>query len=586
MDNSPSRERPLDRLEPLLWGGLLLLAALLRLIELGAAPLNSAEATTALAAFRAARGVATVVPAQVAPLPLHLNVLLLAAFDGGDGLTRWIPALAGVALVLTPLMLRRYLGRWGALAGGLMLALSPTALYFSRIADGTTLAALGVMVLVGCAAQFLDSWRGRLATIGGGALAVALTAGPGAWGLLLGLLIALGIALWLWRQELEWLWPLVRPALGKGLAAAGLGVLLLGSGLGLNPGGLAATAQQFAAWAGRFIVPLGAPASPSFNLLLVYEPLILIFGLAGATLAVRKRHGMGLLWTFWAAVGALQLALMPGRQPQDMLWLLLPLVGLAGLAAKELAAALQAEGRWLNEGIYLLISLLIWAYGGISLAHYARWQDSPSLWMAAVALLLQILLASTFGLASSMPDSLAEDETPQLLQQGVKTTLRALALSLGVALAVLSLSISWGVSHLRPVDAREPLVSEPLGEIETIVEVVQHTSRLSSGSETALPVAFLDRADPVLAWALRQHEQQVIADVDQAPPLVIAAADAPLAEGYFGETLTLRRAWVLQEGLPEAMRWWVFRESSLTPAAVERVTLWTREDLATAELGD
>lgn len=336
-----------NSLEKILWVLLLFLAAALRLVSLGAAPLSSAEAVQALAAYQAAHGGGIPPQAQeISPFLFHANVLLFALFRGGDGLARLVPALCGVGLVLTPLLLRRYLGPWGALGSGLMLALSPTLLALSRTLDGAIPAALGVMLLVGAVARYLDSYRSAWIPLGGAGLALALTAGPAAWGLLLGLALALAAGLWLWREQIPWVWPMVRPALGRALLAFALGLFAFGAGLGLHPAGLAATGEQFIRW-----LALGAGQMHKINLALqiLSEPLILLTGIAGAALALSRRHGMGLLWLFWAVVGIVGAGLAPalGGQPQGLplqapvssvLWLV-PLAGLGGLAVEALARA-------------------------------------------------------------------------------------------------------------------------------------------------------------------------------------------------------------------------------------------------------
>ena len=588
-------------LEVALWTLLVLLAALLRLTDLDAAPLSSAEAAPALAAYRLAHPPASLSPSPPvppSPLLLHLNALLFVLFHGGDGLARLVPALAGVGLVLTPLLLRRYLGAWGALGTGLLIAFSPTAVYFSRTLDGTVPAALGVMVLVGCAARYLDSMRSSWVIWGGIGLAVALTAGPGAWGLLLGLLLALAGGLWIWREQVPWIWPMIRPALRRGATVAGLGVLALGTGLGLHPAALADVGQAALAWLARFGPASGGSAPPPLLLLVVYEPLLLLAGLAGLAMAVRRRHGMGLLWTFWAAVGAVQLAVMPGREPADLLWLLLPLAGLGGLAVDELARSLLTQGHWLNEGLYLPVSLLLWAHSGLSLARYARLGDPKDLALAGLALLLQVFLTATFGFAVSVPGP--EEDPAVAVRRGLITALRAGAASLGLVLLLVTWSIGWRLSHRLPADPRELLVESPTAvEVRVLVGVMEQTSMLNTGGEAALPVTFLDEADPALTWALRRFEQEVASEglyvrlVENddpnlypeganRPPLIVAPADKPIPPGYFGEVFTLRRTWVPLWGGHQTARWWLYRESAVPPAAVEQVALWVRDDLATA----
>ena len=590
MNQSRSNRPP--NLDALLWVALVLVAAALRLTDLAAAPLNGAEAAQALAAYQT---VGAQVRAQlIAPLLHHLNILLFALFDGGDGLARLVPALAGVGLVLTPLLLRRYLGRWGALGTGLLLALSPVALFSSRTLDGTVPAALGVMLLVGCAARFLDTWHPRWVTLGGLGLAVAVTAGPAAWGLLLGLLLALAVGLWVWRDQLEWLWPVIQPVLGRGLVAVGLGVLLLGSGLLLNPAGLAATGGQFLAWLARFGPPAGGPPSPSpLTLLLAYEPLVLLAGLVGLVLAVRQRHGMGLLWAFWTAVGAAQLALMPGRGPADLLWVVLPLAGLGGLAVEALVQALSAHGHWLNEGLHLPVSLVLWAHCGLTLARYTTRNlqveqellaAQTDLLLAGLTVLLQVLLVVAFGFAVSAPEP---GERPgKTALRGLAAALRAGGLSLGLVLLMVTFSVGWGLAHVRPTDPRELLLQEPTTvEVRTLVSVVEQVSILSTGAETGLPVTFLGEADPALAWALRRFDQRIVDHLDPGdpPPLILASSQATPGFGYFGETFPLRRNWTPVWGSShEVVQWWLYRQTTIPPVASEQIVLWVREDLGMA----
>jgi hypothetical protein len=571
----------------LLWIALLTVAAALRLTHLAAAPLSPVEAARALAAYSAGRGLPLAVGTQPgAPLLLHVNTLLFTLFDGGDGVARLLPALAGVGLVLTPLLLRGYLGRWGALGTGLMLALSPTALLFSRSLDGTVPAALGVMLLLGCAARFLDTQRHVLATLGGLGLAWALAAGPGVWGLLLGLVIALGAGLWVWWEQVPWVWPLLRPALGRGLVGLGAGLLVVGTGLGCNPAGLAGAGEQLLAWLARFGAPTGAPSPSPAILLLAYEPLILVAGLAGLVLALGRRHGMGLLLAFWAVVGGLQLALMPGREPADLLWVLLPLAGLGGLAVEELAEGLAARGRWLNEGLHLAVSLILWVHCALALARYARFGTHVDLFLAALTVVLQILLTAVFGFAVSVPEP--GEGAAKSAGRGAAVALRAGGLSLAIVLVALTFSTGWGLTHLRPADPAELLAQGAAApEIRTLAEVVAQVSLRSTGAETGLPVTLLGDADPALLWALRRFDLHLAGSVQpvraELPPLVVTTSpEAPPAD-YHGTVFARQRAWAFPRSGQDVARWWLYRQADASSIAVDKVALWVREDLATAE---
>ena len=581
-----SREAP--SVIPVLWLIVAGVAAATRLIDLGAAPLNSTEAALALASYAKVHGVGEGVQG-FAPLLYHLNVILFSLFGSSDGLARLVPALAGVGLAMTPILLRQHLGRWGSIGMGAMLALSPTALFHSRLLDGTIVAALGVMILVGCAVQFMDTYRSNLVVLGGIGLAVALTAGPGAYGLLLGVGMAVAGGLWLWWDQMEWMWPLVRPVFGRGLLAAGAGVLVLGGGLGLDLPGLSAAGGQLIAWVSRFGVAKGFTLGSAFLTFLAYEPLVLISGLVGIVLVLRRRHGMGLVLTFWAGVGVIELTLMPGREPADLLWVILPLAGLGAMAVEELAQALSTKGMWLNEGLHLPVSLVLWVHSGIRLARYARMGDPADRLVAVITGFFQILLAAAFGFAVSVPEP--EEPAGQALRRGLHAAVRALGLSLGIALVSVTLATAWGLSHVRPVDPRELQVRDPVAvEVRILARVVDQVSILNAGA--GQPLALVGEIDPAVEWALREFDlatedeprpEWYLFGAVERPPLILAPSSFEPPDDYFGESFPIRRAWAPSWGGNETARWLLYRESSVPPAVTEYVTLWVRQDLGSSQ---
>ena len=66
------------------------------------------------------------------PLLFELNALAYLLFGANDFTGRLVPALFGVAIIGMPYLLRHELGRTGAIAASLLLAVSPAFLYFSR----------------------------------------------------------------------------------------------------------------------------------------------------------------------------------------------------------------------------------------------------------------------------------------------------------------------------------------------------------------------------------------------------------------------------------------------------------------------
>ena len=120
--------------EHLGWAIIALYAVLARLGGLGLRPLSSVEAIDALFARDIASHGLSVLslnpPASGWLDPLRAGVFL--AFGSGDFGARIIAAVFGLLLIGAAFMMRRQLGRAGALAFAAMLTLSPTLTWFSR----------------------------------------------------------------------------------------------------------------------------------------------------------------------------------------------------------------------------------------------------------------------------------------------------------------------------------------------------------------------------------------------------------------------------------------------------------------------
>ena len=160
------------RLEQWLWIGVILLATILRFWDLGAKPLHHDESMHAFFSLTFARNPASYQydPLLHGPFQFHAEgfifMVILAAeriFGVGgaagnpwinDATARILPALFGVGIVVLPLGLRRQLGRIGALVAALLLAVSPTFVYFSRFLREDIYFNFFMFAMVVCAVQY------------------------------------------------------------------------------------------------------------------------------------------------------------------------------------------------------------------------------------------------------------------------------------------------------------------------------------------------------------------------------------------------------------------------------------------------
>ena len=89
------------------------------------------------------------------PLNFHLIAFVFKILGDSDVTGRLPHALAGTAIVATPLLLRRWLGGGGTIAAAILLTISPSILYFSRFAREDILIALPTVL------AFVAVWRYR-----------------------------------------------------------------------------------------------------------------------------------------------------------------------------------------------------------------------------------------------------------------------------------------------------------------------------------------------------------------------------------------------------------------------------------------
>lgn len=160
------------RLEQWLWIGVILLATILRFWDLGGKPLHHDESMHAFFSLTFARNPSSYEydPLLHGPFQFHAEgfifMVILAAeriFGVGgaagnpwinDATARILPALFGVGIVVLPLGLRRQLGRFGALVAALLLAVSPTFVYFSRFLREDIYFNFFMFAMVVCAVQY------------------------------------------------------------------------------------------------------------------------------------------------------------------------------------------------------------------------------------------------------------------------------------------------------------------------------------------------------------------------------------------------------------------------------------------------
>ena len=320
----------------------------------------------------------------------------------------------------------------------------------------------------------------------------------------------------------------------------------------------------------------GHPWYYHLQLLIIYEPLILVFGLAAVICLLRRRDFFSLFLAYWSAVAFLIYAVAGGRgpfdyaqdRPGDVLLMVLPLALLAGAFVGRLLDELVAKASWMWEGLFVALACPIVVYLSLELGGYASSGRRDYLWLALVAVLILVGLFVLYWISF-----------------GPKPTLRAGGLVLLLVLTALTVSISCYLNYRRSSDPREIIVASPTSRgLFDLVETVEVVSSRRSGDSRTIAVTVHQGAGPALAWYLRDFEDvEFVAQLSPSidTPLVIAPAgeqEPTLGAQYSGQDFALTSSWKFQ-GLsgPSLMRWLFYRQAP-TPVQTDNLVLWVKQE--------
>jgi uncharacterized protein (TIGR03663 family) len=573
-----------------------LMAVGLRLYNLDGRPMQVGEAAQALAAWRAAQGLPQgLALGQHSPLLFTTNRFLFALFGANDFLARLVPALSGALLVIWPYFLRQRLGRMGALVASFLLALSPSTLFFSRYVGGEIIVATCAVAMTWGLFSYLDQRQPKHLYLAAAALGLALSAGAGTYTFVLVVVtfvLVLSLANRLtgpseYWQRISAAWQAARGQNGlwqAGLRQAGLlrdcaallGLIfvLVCTGLLLRLSGLQDGIDLFSGWLAAFQPQVGGqPWYYHLQLLLVYESLILVFGLAAVVylllLGRQRRDLFTLFLTYWSAMALLVYLVAGGRGPGDVLLIVLPLALLAGVFIGRLLDELVAKVSWLPEGLFAVMACAIVVHLGLQLGGYASRASRNYLFLA---------LAGGFVLIGLL--------VLCWISFGREPTLRAGGLVLLLTLTLLTVSTSCYLNYRRDSDPREIMVASPTSRaVFDLVETVETVSSRKSGDRRTIAVTVHQGAGPALGWYLRDFDKvkfvdRLIPSVDT--PVVIAPAEEQeptLGANYSGQDFVLTSSWKPQGLSGSDLLEWLFYRQARTPLQTDNVILWVKQEL-------
>jgi uncharacterized protein (TIGR03663 family) len=344
---------------------LLLLAAALRLPRLDLRPLHHDEGTNVIFLLRLLReGIYQYDPSNYhGPLLYVLSVVPLFLCGTTTVALRLTPALLGTVMAALPWLLRRELGRGGAIAAGVLLAVSPSLVYYSR--DNIHEIYLGVLTLLLVTAVVRGAVSRRTTAFvlagaaAGGMIATKETACLTFLALATGLLVSRGAGL-------------PRPGRAAIVACLGTTCLLALAFYSDFFTDLSALVRPFEAirlWGGRGVRADGH-GKPWWYYLAILgreEPAIVTLAILGTILALWRRERFATFLAGWSGAILLAYSAIPYKTPWLVLNSVLPLALLGGTVFSEGPRLVGAAGEGPTGGARRLWACLLLALAaGIS----------------------------------------------------------------------------------------------------------------------------------------------------------------------------------------------------------------------------
>ena len=166
----------LPRWDGVVWAvlALVVVALLLRVADLGVRAMHHDESLHGTFSWYLSEGRGYRHDSMMhGPFQFHVIAAFFKLFGDSEVTARLPAALFGTALGVTPLLFRRWLGTAGVLTTSLLLAVSPSLLYYSRFARNDLFIAMWTVLLFASVWRYRDDGRLRWLLVAAGALALS-----------------------------------------------------------------------------------------------------------------------------------------------------------------------------------------------------------------------------------------------------------------------------------------------------------------------------------------------------------------------------------------------------------------------------
>jgi hypothetical protein len=569
--------------ETLLYLAIFVIAVALRLSNLGSLPLTDSEAEYALSTASVSGQASQFWNEGEETIPLSstyhvFTATLFYLFGTSDVNARIIPALAGFALVFSPLLLRKQLGSSVTLVLSFLFAISPVLVTTSRTAGGASLASMGLIFGISFLLR-VEKSEHALSNVrwAGAALGLALASGPFVFHGLFSLVIgALALLLVRYRGEVKRFSSILGEYVSQFLWIA-LGVMvIIAVGFGFSFTSIASLSEAIGSWLSGWGGPVDIPGLTSWAMVLLYEPLVLIFGVIGAIVSLVKKDRLGLVAVSWMIGGLIGVLIYPARSGMDLTWVIVPLTFLAARTIVDLAGQIAQRKVW-QEFLGLTCFLLVlFAFFYLQIAAYASgigpafdvMNRGLRLWLALGVLFLGGVVLAVFGVGWNW-------SIPR----------ESLGLAGFLVLFLLNVSSLWRLNFAPTVASAQELWRPKVStqSMRLMVETLEKMSQSYMRRPDTIEVNVHGEIPPSIAWAIRAFPKAGGREgLDEAAfPAVITSEEQEMPQlraEYTGQSLDILERWGWEGILPpDPITWWIQRRA---PLIDESWVLLIRTDIA------
>lgn len=474
----------------------LLLAASLRLLNLGYLPLNDYEAANAINASQLFARTAPVTGGEAAPIYTLLTGFLFAITAASDFTARLLPALAGLAVVFLPLCFKRYIGPRAAYILVLLAAVDPISVALSRTADAGTFSVAALLAFAAALSARRPVWASVM-------LGLGLISGAFFWyGLVVALLFLITMRLFSGHRPSALLQDVLTgirdlKTTRKAWFTLALVVGLLGTYFLVYKHTWQMIFGGFLSFLSGFltipVMSLGSYLLTALPFLALSLTLGVISLIDHWSTRERKIRPYGILWL----IGFALLILYGARSLQHTLWMALPLYI---LGAQTLAAMLymDAENRLsFILGASIVTSLLVFIY------------------LDAIALLRLNTTVNSLHLAALAGGLILIALVIVLVLWGWSLWLGELILAVSLlTIATLNtISLGHNLSGMRELSgAPEAAFGQVIRDQRMLPGTLRELSNLSARSATGIDMVTVGLDRPSLTWALKDFTRVSQAD--------------------------------------------------------------------------